>query len=71
MTTQKITTPIKPFLNDGNKKYFKHPVNGEIYSMPTDKNTAYDLITGMPLSAFWLCSEVQFENYKSVFITGR
>jgi hypothetical protein len=70
MEHQEIVKPIEPFLTANNKKYFKHPVNGEIYSMPEDKNTAHDLLTGMPLSAFWLCSEWQFENYKSVFITG-
>ncbi len=70
MDIQKIATPIEPFLDDGNRKYFKHPANGEIYSMPSDKNTAYDLLTGMPLSAWWLCSDWQFETYKSNFITG-
>jgi hypothetical protein len=69
MTYQTITEPLKPFLTNGNTLYFKHPSTNDIYTMQKDNNTAYDLTSGMPLSGRWLCSEVQFNQFKSLFIT--
>lgn len=69
MEHQTITEPLKPFLTNNNTLYFKHPVTHEIYTMQADNTSVYDIITGMPLTARWLCSETQFNQYKSIFIT--
>jgi hypothetical protein len=69
MEHQTIAEPIKPFLTNGNTLYFKHPITHDIYTMQADNNTAYDLINGMPLPGRWLCSEVQFNQFKNLFIT--
>jgi len=63
-----ISLHISPFMNVGIWSYYKHPITGDIYRMPTDSSTAYDLITGMPLMARWLCSSESFNEYKNLFM---
>lgn len=55
----KIAKHVKPFLEINGIQYFKY--NGNIYSKLSNLCTAYDLDTGMPLCARWLCSELFFD----------
>ena len=59
---------IKPFIITESWTYYKHPITGDIYRMSTDTNTAYYLITGMPLMARWLCNSESFGEYKNLFM---
>jgi hypothetical protein len=59
---------IEPFLNVENWNYYKHPVTSDVYRMSSDTTTTYDLTTGMPLAARWLCSNESFGEYKNLFM---
>lgn len=68
MEKQTVTQHVEPFIITESWSYYKHPINSDIYRMSADTNTAYDLITGMPLMARWLCNNECFEEYKQLFI---
>lgn len=65
---QIIADHIKPFLIANNQLFYKHPINGEIYSMLENTESAYDLDSGMPLAARWLCNEDTFNHYRKLFV---
>lgn len=64
---QPIAEPLKPFAKGNGREYYLH--ENEVYSMIENSHTAYDLLTGMPLSSRWECSFEHFNNFKSVYIT--
>jgi hypothetical protein len=68
MENQTVTQHVEPFITTESWSYYKHPITGDIYRMPTDTNTAYDLITGMPLMVRWLCNNESFGEYKNLFM---
>jgi hypothetical protein len=68
MEHQTITEPIKPFAQSEHFNYYLY--QGEVYRMLriNENTTSYDLITGLPLSVRWECTELHFNQYKSVYV---